>query len=183
MSANYYFTVASLPLLRPGIDPPLSWEEYVKMCGVELSEADRNKVSQLSLNPDQIKESRGILFRWKEWETALRNSLVEVRSKAKGKPADDKREMVGLYRHDALMKQLVQFESPLEAEVLIDKARWAFLEEEEMGHFFDLQILLVYGLKLLVLHREASFREELGFQKYKEIYEQVMSVMKQKETV
>jgi len=40
-----------------------------------------------------------------------------------------------------------------EAEKSLDEARWKFLDELSFGHYFDLDILIVYVLKLLLLER------------------------------
>ena len=43
--------------------------------------------------------------------------------------------------------------SILEGEKTLDLARWHFLEGLTFGHYFDLDILIVYVLKLLLLER------------------------------
>ena len=43
--------------------------------------------------------------------------------------------------------------SPLEGERILDEARWQKLEELSFGHYFDLEFLLIYALKLLILER------------------------------
>ena len=43
--------------------------------------------------------------------------------------------------------------SILEAEKILDQARWNFLEALSFGHYFDFDYLLVYGLKLAILAR------------------------------
>jgi hypothetical protein len=43
--------------------------------------------------------------------------------------------------------------SILEAEKILDQARWNFLDALSFGHYFDFDYLLVYGLKLKILER------------------------------
>jgi len=44
----------------------------------------------------------------------------------------------------------------------IDLARWEKLEELELQHYFDLQFLIVYYLKLQILNKWDSIRAEKG---------------------
>jgi hypothetical protein len=44
----------------------------------------------------------------------------------------------------------------LEAEKALDLERWQLLEELACGHYFDLDALLIYALKLLILERWAK---------------------------
>ncbi len=179
MGRKYFYTAASLPLLTRGKEPPFSLGQFLGMCRAEVAETDQRALEQISLNPESIRAEEGVLARWKAWETSLRNALVSLRSKRRGVAAEDYREESGRYSQDSLVRQIAQMESPLQAEIRIDQARWQFLEDEEMGHYFDQEVLLIYGLKLLLLERESRFREELGFRRYKEIYEQIMAAMDQ----
>ena len=43
--------------------------------------------------------------------------------------------------------------SILEAEKILDQARWEFLESLSFGHYFDFDLLLGYLLKLKILER------------------------------
>ena len=43
--------------------------------------------------------------------------------------------------------------SILEAEKILDQARWDFLDSLGLGHYFDFDYLLIYGLKLKMLER------------------------------
>jgi len=54
--------------------------------------------------------------------------------------------------------------NPLEIEKRLMRAQWDFLEEQEIGHFFDLDFLIIYYLKLQILERMFSFNKEKGQQ-------------------
>jgi len=55
-----------------------------------------------------------------------------------------------------------QADNPLLVERRIDLARWEKLEELELQHYFDLQFLIVYYLKLQILNKWDSIRAEKG---------------------
>jgi hypothetical protein len=43
--------------------------------------------------------------------------------------------------------------SPLDAEKALDETRWKALDELATGHYFDLDFLISYALKLRILER------------------------------
>ena len=53
-------------------------------------------------------------------------------------------------------------DNPLEIERRLLHLRWNFLEEQEIGHFFDLHFLIIYYLKLQLLQRLFSFDKQKG---------------------
>ena len=58
----------------------------------------------------------------------------------------------------------METQSPYKAEVELLKIRWDFLSHHEVGHYFDLTALIVYGLKLQLLGRMQDFKEAKGKQ-------------------
>jgi hypothetical protein len=45
---------------------------------------------------------------------------------------------------------------------MLDEARWRMLEELCVGHYFDLDFLIIYALKLLILERWQRIRTADG---------------------
>ena len=48
--------------------------------------------------------------------------------------------------------------SVLDAEKTLDEIRWKVLEELSTGHYFDLDLLITYAYKLLILQRWENIR-------------------------
>jgi hypothetical protein len=67
-----------------------------------------------------------------------------------------------------------QCEDPLEGELSIEREKWSFLERLETGHFFDLEALVAYALKLQILERRALFEAERGETSYKTAYSEIL---------
>lgn len=65
--------------------------------------------------------------------------------------------------------QALKTENLLDAQDALDKIRWQFLEDLERGHFFDLETLLVYGLKLKILERRQQYRSPQGKEVFREL--------------
>ena len=114
--------------------------------------------------------------RWREWERPLRLNLARHRSQR------TKREGAApveppIYPADAAaaaVKAVVATESPLEAEILLDKARWNAIEVLQGINYFDRNTIYAYLLKLILLERQASFKAEEGFAEYKSLYTSIL---------
>jgi hypothetical protein len=52
--------------------------------------------------------------------------------------------------------------SVLDAEKILDETRWKVLDELATGHYFDLDLLITYAYKLLILQRWESIRSADG---------------------
>ncbi len=59
--------------------------------------------------------------------------------------------------------------TPLEEEVQLLRYQWDKLEELSVGHYADLEALVLYKLKLLILVRWWRFDSQLGFQKFSQL--------------
>jgi hypothetical protein len=69
-------------------------------------------------------------------------------------------------------------DSPLEAEIFLDGARWKAIEEFQGLSYFSVNTVYAYLLKLLLMERRSCFRTEEGFTEYKELYASIMGEAK-----
>ena len=154
MANKYYYLISSLPYLD--FDKPLTidreWflDEAKKWLTDKdlkiLKSIDMDNFSVLSSDTDIIKEQ-------KAFEEALRKDLKEAR----------------IIRRDNLdekppkqIRDVFQKANPLEMEKALLKKRWDFIEEIDFGYHFDLNALIFYFLKLMILERLSSFNKEEG---------------------
>jgi hypothetical protein len=113
---------------------------------------------------------------WREWERTLRLNLAKQRA------AKTKRENATLAEipgspPDAVLvagRAIAAAESPLDGEMLIDRARWNAIEVLQGMDYFSVNTVLAYLLKLILLERRASFQTETGFAEYKSLYASIM---------
>lgn len=155
---NYYtYLIASLPMLQFGAETPFSFENLIKKCEGLIPEAD---IEILKLSdrtgeypPEDI--TQPTLEMWRGFDTALRNELAITRAAHKKIDANPYLRKSGYFdfslRHVAQAAHRSQ--SILEAEKVLDAARWEFLDRLAFGHYFDLDYLVVYAHKLLILER------------------------------
>jgi hypothetical protein len=61
-------------------------------------------------------------------------------------------------------------DSPFEAEIFLDKARWDAIERLKGLDETGSNMVFAYLLKLLLMERRSSFKTEEGFMEYKTLY-------------
>jgi hypothetical protein len=169
---NYYFTVASLPMLFYERDMPVSRDAFLEACDKELTPGDRAVVGGASIR--EMKTSSptcALLDAWRTWETGLRNELVKLRAQARGwEAAKHLRESGDTPLGPAgIAREAFGQDSPLDGENILNRARWHYIDELEAGHHFDVEKLVAYFLKLQILERKASFRKDEGSEKLESI--------------
>ena len=160
--ANYYiYLISSLPLLLFGMKPPFTFERFLILSDGLIPEEDVTVIKNSSIFGEyDYTVKQPTLKKWVEYDTALRNELVRLRAARKHlEPAKYLREDIYVdssIPHIALAA--LRNPSILEGERFLDLERWKFLDELSMGHYFDLDFLIIYALKLLILERWEAIR-------------------------
>jgi len=153
MAEFYTYLISSLPMLHLGAKPPFSFEAFLDKCTDFIPARELEILRALKT---QAKEPGPLVIqRYLGFETMLRNELVKIRASRKKIDAHK------FLRPDSYVDPSVYHialaaaknHSPLEGERLLDEARWKFLDEQTFGHYFDLDILIIYAYKLLLLER------------------------------
>ena len=99
--------------------------------------------------------------KWFMFDTGLRNELVRQRAVRLHKDPNQYLRMDGYADLSITHIALSAYRNPaiLEAEKILDYARWSALEELAMGHYFDSDALFIYALKLLIVERWEKIKE------------------------
>jgi hypothetical protein len=176
--SQYYYTIASLPFLDFDSDPPVTQEEFLEACRKECSKKDFSLLKDISLvPPDSPCGWNPLVHGFYAWERSLRNELVLLRAKKMGIDPDayireGKEELEAVQA----ARSAFQNESPLGVEKVLNRARWMYLDYLETGHFFDLEKLIVYKLKLEILEQKAKADRDKG----REMYTTIMQHFEEK---
>ena len=185
----HYYLAAQLPYLIYGQPAPMTSEDYIARCQDLMSASDFALLALCTLDPDPlepdassdtqkmaytdpIKSSRSdFIDKWRNWERVLRLNLARFRSNRLKRewgslldPPDSPADAVNAAKAAAGM------DSPLEAELYLDKARWEAIEGFQGLSYFNVNTIYAYLLKLRLLERRALFKAEEGFAEYKELY-------------
>jgi hypothetical protein len=164
MSGGYYYLVASLPHLRLGAAPRLTTGQFLSRCAAQVSAAHYRilaGVERFQVQPTGT--GLALLDRWYDRECALRTALAVVRAQRLGVAAAAH---LRNFRQDPSLAEIAQrllmLDSPLAADEELDRVRWRLLEELAFDHYFDLEALVIYRLKLRILERRARFDPATG---------------------
>jgi hypothetical protein len=174
----YYYTSATLPMLFYDNSLTVTREGFLDICQRTMRDGDFKAIEDCSLGNIEGNSS-GFALRYKQWEIALKNALVKLRAKEQG--LDEKeflREGGEGFGVDEIASGAVKIDSPLEAEHFLNRARWKHVEELMSGHIMNLEYLQGYFIQLQILERKESFNEDEGFQNYRKLYEDILSVQK-----
>jgi len=171
MSTAYYYFAASLPMIVFGEPAPFSVENFLEDCERLLSPADLADI-QLIWNPDPGVIARNRLVRaWLSFDHDFRNEMAWFRANEFNKDADEY--LRGIRSFDPqiveALAQAAKAGNPLEAEKILDQLRWNRIEDLARGHFFDMDILAAYALKLKILARYEVIASDQGAKHFEEL--------------
>ena len=114
---------------------------------------------------------------WYNWEEVLRMNLARNRNQKLKRENSDQRALdAPEYPADAVTaaKAALAMESPLEAELYLDKARWNAIEAIQGINYFSENTIYAYLLKLQLMERRQAFNTEEGFTEYKTLYASIL---------
>lgn len=182
--SQYYFLVASLPLLnyeqRDAVDP----QEFLALLAEHLGASDLTQVRGAAIDAPQesFSSASPTIRAWAAYERGLRNAIVRLRAaRLSTEPgqylrADESGDYGdGSAQIGEAAREAMGHDSPLSAEDALNRARWLFLDELEVGHYFDLEHIVVYYLRLQILARRRRFDRDQGQAQFERISEQIMN--------
>ena len=155
--SNYYpYLMASLPFLQFGAKPPFPSEKLIDICSGFVSDDDMERIKMAYLPIDADYDTgQSTLRMWHDFETALRNELVRLRaSKRRIDPIKYLREDGHISSHALhIAFQASKTASLIESEKLLDEEKWRMLEDLEVGHYFDVDRIIIYAYRLFLLEK------------------------------
>jgi len=160
---KYYYFVAQLPTLLFDREPLIEIETFLAEGEKWLGDRDYALLARVDMN-QAVPESGdpGVLQRYKAFEFGLRNELALWR-RTRGTDQE--------YRPSGFPLSAIREGTPLEVERRLLRWRWDYLDEEEREHHFDLEVLILYFLKLQILRRLFSFDKEQGLKTFQNLCE------------
>ncbi|MCL2212125.1 MAG: hypothetical protein FWB95_09415, partial [Treponema sp.] len=160
---SYFYLMAQLPYLIYEQKPPMSSASFKATAAYFLNSADSSLLKHLSLDPAfaQEKTNSDFIDNWREFERALRLNLAKERA------IKLRRDTMQL-QHPPLFpleaanaaSKAIDESSPLEGEIVLDKARWAAIDSMTGSDNFHRNAVYAYFLKLLLLERREAFNTE-----------------------
>ncbi len=179
--SQYYYLVATLPFLLYESEEFISSDEFLERCAQHCTASDFAVLQAVRYRPEHAETSDiALLNDWYMFERGLRNALARLRGAALNEDvekylrvADDGGDGTHVGRVEELARNALAESSPLRAEQALQLARWQMLDQLEAGHFFDLEKLIAYLLKLRLLERNRKFNREDGIRVFEKTYEKI----------
>ena len=161
---KYYYLVSQLPALEFGDDSSGKRDYFLEQAREWMDLKDFMTISAIDINDLSLEESDlEIEGNYKRFEIKLRKELAQWRKSVK----------IGHEEHRWMFPMsLVKEGTPLDVEKKLMQFRWNFINESEKEHFFDLEYLIFYFLKIQILERLGIFDKEKG----KEIFNKTCEV-------
>ena len=173
-----YYLISQLPSLD-GINEntplPITTERFDELCQRFLGKKALVESAKLKLIPPRDREKAAALIeKWNEGERSLRLALAKLRAEKLGKhyDADTHSFSAGLLQ---AARTAVETESPMEAEIFLNKYRLDFLESLRPMDSFSEEYVFYYGLKLKLIERIRKFDSASGEAAYRNIYDSIMN--------
>ncbi|NCC53840.1 MAG: DUF2764 family protein [Spartobacteria bacterium] len=166
---EYFYVIASLPMLNFGDKPPLTQEEFEACCS-PLTEEDALELR--CILDERIDEGLSpFMEKWRNAERQIRDAVVIARA---GKRNVDAAAYLKEYSgFDLSIEREVEEAwtkgNPLDRESALDRCRWRLADEISLGDPFGLASVLAYAVKLKILLRWAALEEEKGQQRIEEL--------------
>ena len=163
MPSYYVYFLSSLPVLWLGAKPPFSFDEFIEKAKGLIPEKDLQIISSIPNvmeNPFHSGGGKPIpppeWNGWTEFDTALRNEFVKIRATRKKIDAAKYIKENNYWDPSISRVAITAYRNPsvLEGEKFLDKERWNFLDELSLGHYFDIDALVIYAIKLLIVIKQ-----------------------------
>ncbi len=165
MSHSYYYFVASLSMITFDSKQFISVENFLQEGKRLLSSKDFFLLRDiLSDEEKKIQTGSKVYKAWKEFNRKFRNEMVWFRAEEAGKdPLEYIRgeRQIDLYFVD-IIQQAAKKNNLREAEEMLDRVRWQYLEELSQWEYYNLEFIICYGLKLKILERHQEFASSKG---------------------
>lgn len=146
------YLISSLPSLTFGEAPPITIDEFLKEAKSQISNKRFQKLEQFSLQHFKNGDGKGKLKKFTTLIDELQADMIEMRAARKQKRSP----------HPINLSKSIMEMNPLERELAIIQWQWDELSSMEVGATFTMTELIVYKLKLELVHRIYSFNEEQG---------------------
>lgn len=174
-----YYLISQLPSLD-GINEntplPITSERFEELCRSFLGKKANAEFGKLTLIPSKEPEktSSQLIEKWNDGERSLRLALAKLRAEKLNKQFACGNNSFSPSLLQAA-RAAVETESPMEAELFLNKYRLDFLESLRPTDSFSEEFVFYYGLKLRLIERIRKFDAESGDDAYRSIYSSIMN--------
>jgi hypothetical protein len=164
MSTLYYIQ-SSLPAISLWEKPEIDIETFLSRCSDWLNQKETEILTSANIAPTANQEHGNItITKWNNWETCLRNRIAKYRSNKLNIDATVylKEEKDYFSELDRIVQEAMAAPNPYEKEKMLDEQRWHYLTSLEARHFFDIDLLCIYKIKLQLCEKWLNRNKDNG---------------------
>ncbi|MBR1938220.1 MAG: DUF2764 family protein [Spirochaetales bacterium] len=169
--SEYYYLVATLPMLRKDMSEYMSHSEFLSLCKDKVTMRDYKMLENATLSGNGTANGK-FMKDFTHFRSMVEKELAFQRAN-KLKIKDAKYENKGDKESKITerIRKAVSEDNPLEGEKIILGLYWDYLEEHiGNGHYFDITFLLGYSLRLQILSRLSLFDLDKGNAEFERLF-------------
>ena len=168
MSSRYYF-LSSMSMLRFSDKAPISWESFLNQAKGNVSESEYEALCSID---DRTESSNKFLGEWNELNRKL-DEAVNV-GRRKNLNREEKASAVFVdYEISKTANAALNAKDPLEAETVLMRFRYDWLEAQKGLDPFSEAALYAYALQLRILIRKDLFTVEAGNEQFSSMFDSI----------
>jgi len=158
---GYYYFVSTLPFPLFGQKPGISFKHFMELARIHLAGPDFNELNFFH-QADPAEALKKVLNasarRYLEFDIALRNRLAELRA-GKLKADAEKYKRSGIIDTAAMRTARQAFDetNPQKAAEILLRAGYDFLSDLEVWHSFDIDVVLLFSMRLKITEERSRF--------------------------
>ena len=157
----YYFLIASLPRLEIGEPVPFTVAEFDAILAKELPAKKQKQIFAYE-GKREYPATCPVYRKMAVFEEYLRHCIARKRAERTGITFDAAEPEEYYGEIDYGMTHAAACTNPLERERIIDRLRWAHLEDLALGHDFDFDALCIDRAQLFMVNKYTAFRSDTG---------------------
>lgn len=165
--ASYYYLISSLPTLKTDADMPFDYSAFLSMCKNAVNSSIYAKLEKLSLSSNE----GPLVKQWGCFYNKLNSELCRQRLINMGKTPTGETDRDSVV--EKIVDQALKAKNPLEAEKILLKSQFDFLDSLVSMHYFDDYFLYGYAIKLKLLERNSQFIQEKGKTEFKRLFDNI----------
>ena len=183
---NYHYIIAGLPELMPDFHAEgFSYKDLELSIREQLSARDRRLVDWLDFGTDTShlsghfyravsRQNSGFLRAYFEMDRKMRNAQVEFISAKEN--MDSARYTVG--ETESCQEEYPELQAIFQCEHRLDMFRWERITGMTLFHYFDMDVILAFLAKGLIVDRWSRLDRERGTQLFRQYVDEVRGTFK-----
>lgn len=170
MGSRYYF-LSSMSMLRFSDKAPMTWDAFLSQARGNVSESEYEALCSID---DRSYSSNRFLGQWNELNGKL-DEAVNVQRRLNLHREEKASSVFVDYEITKTANAALNAKNPLEAEMILMRFRYDWLEQQKGLDPFSEAALIAYALQLRILIRKDLFTVEAGNEQFSSMFDSIQN--------